>query len=395
VRIAASRERQLFRKDAASGRVFGSEFNHAVFELTKEASAVRAGVIAALLASLLLCVGAADAQVITIRNEGDKTITCTHTGLSSDLRDCGTRPSWYSYVFVGSISAIIPINTGEERLVIMPEEIFSGNPAAPLTVITSQGACLPKMTVGDHWLFFLRQESGNPIVLDYYANDSLPAGDAQDEIERLRLLEDIGDRGIVQGQVMRGTRGDREPVADAVVVADGSPADLKFTAATDVNGKYEFPPLPAGDYRITVDQVDPIGTSQPDGASVRVRRGSCWDLTLAHSPHAEIGGRVRYTSGSPVTGAQVLFMHADGSSWTTYYVDANGRFRFDSLEAGSYVIGIRLPSDPPWEYGGAAGVPPPRATQYYPGVPDRASAATITLKNEEKRDDINFTVSTK
>jgi Carboxypeptidase regulatory-like domain len=350
-----------------------------------------ARVVAALLGAQL-CLGAANAQIITTRNDGDKTITCTRIARSSGLRDCGTRPNWYSYVFVGSISAVTRTTTGEQRLLVEPEEIFSGNPAAPLTVITSQAECLPKMNVGDHWLFFLRQENGNPIVLDYYANDSLPAGDAQDEIETLRLLENIGGRGIVQGRVMSGMRGDREPVADAVVVAEGGAAGLQFTAATDVNGRYEFPPLPPGEYTITVDLV---GALPPDGATVRVRRGSCWDLTLAHSPHAEISGRVRYTSGAPVAGAQVLFMHADRSWWTTYYVDANGRFRFDSLEAGSYVIGIRLPSDPPWDYGGASGVPPPLATQYYPGVPDRASAGTITLKSDEKRDDINFTVATK
>ena len=350
-----------------------------------------ARVIAALLVALL-CAGAANAQIITTRNEGDKTITCIRTGLRGDLRDCGTRPNWYSYVFVGSISAITPTDNGEERLLIAPQEIFSGNPAASLTVVTSQAACLPKMTVGDHWLFFLRRENGRAIVLDYYANDSLPAGDAQDEIEKLRLLENIGGRGIVQGRVMRGTRGDREPVADAVVVAEGNPPNSRFVAATDANGRYEFPPLPAGDYRIT---VDPIGTLRPDGASVHVRPGSCWDLTLAHSPHAEISGRVRYTTGPPVSGAQVLFMRADGSSWTTYYVDANGRYRFDSLEAGSYVVGIRLPGDPPWEFGGAAGVPPPAASVYFPGVSNRAAAATITLKDDEKRDDIDFTVSTK
>lgn len=357
--------------------------------------AVRLAFVTAVLIGAFLCAGAASAQIITTTNDGDKTITCTRIAPSSDLRDCGPRPNWYNYVFVGSISSVTPTNTGEERLLIVPEEVFSGNPAAPLTVITSQAACLPRMTAGDHWLFFLRRENTNPIVLDYYANDSLPAGDAQDEIERLRLLENINGRGIVQGRVMRGTRGDRKPVADAVVVAEGSSAAVKFTAATDASGRYEFPPLPAGDYTITVDQVDPVGTSQPDSASLRVRRGSCWDLTLAHSPHAEIRGRVRYTTGAPVTGAQVLFMHADESSWSTYSVDANGRFRFDSLEAGSYVIGIRLPGDPPWEYGGAAGVPPPIATQYYPGVPERASAATITLKSDERRDDINFTVPAK
>lgn len=351
--------------------------------------------VMAALVGVQLCVGAANAQIITTRNDGDKTITCTRIAPSSDLHDCGTRPNWYSYVFVGTISAITPTNTGEEQLQILPQEIFSGNPGAPLTVLTSQAACLPKMNVGDSWLFFLRQENGNPMVLDYYANDSQPAGDAQDEIETLRLLESLDGPGIVQGRVMRGTRGDREPVADAVVIADGGPGDLKFTAATDVNGRYEFPPLPAGDYRVTVDQVDPVSTSQPDSASVRVRRGSCWDLTLVHSPHAEISGRVRYTTGTPVSGAQVLFMHADGSSWTTYFVDANGRFRFDSLEAGSYVIGIRLPSDPPWEFGGASGVAPPTATLYFPGVTNRSAAATITLKSNEKRDAINFTITPK
>ena len=235
-----------------------------------------ARVIAALL-GLLLCVAAANAQIITTRNDGDKTITCIRTGLRSDSRDCGTRPNWYSYVFVGSISAITPTDNGEERLLIAPQEIFSGNPAASLTVVTSQAACLPKMTVGDHWLFFLRRESGKPIVLDYYANDSLPAGDAQDEIEKLRLLENIGGRGIVQGRVLRGTRGDREPVADAVVVAVGGPGDLKFTAATDANGRYELPPLPAGDYQ----NHGRSGWHVPPGRRQRARQA--WQLL---GPHA-------------------------------------------------------------------------------------------------------------
>jgi hypothetical protein len=58
------------------------------------------------------------------------------------------------------------------RIQITPQEVFSGKPANPLTVQTSQAACLPEIAVGDQWLFFSREEKGKPIVLDYYANGS-------------------------------------------------------------------------------------------------------------------------------------------------------------------------------------------------------------------------------
>jgi hypothetical protein len=59
------------------------------------------------------------------------------------------------------------------------------------------------------------------------------------------------------------------------------------------------------------------------------------------------------------------------------------------------VIGIRLPGDPPWEYGGASGVPPRSASLYCPGAANRSSAATITPLTDENRDNIDFTIAAK
>jgi hypothetical protein len=157
----------------------------------------------AVLTVALSCESAADAQIIESREIGNKTITCMHSGLMSDLNDCGFRSDWYAYVFVGSISPIKPAGNDEESLQIMPEEIFYGDPSAPLTVLTSQGACLPMLAVGDRWLFYLRKENGKPIVLDYYGNDSRPVDNAREEIETLRELKTIGDFGIVRGSVER------------------------------------------------------------------------------------------------------------------------------------------------------------------------------------------------
>jgi hypothetical protein len=155
-----------------------------------------------LLTSVASCFhGATAAQILTPQNVGGKTVMCMHSGMMSDLKDCGYQSRWYTYVFVGTISAITPAAGDESELRIVPKEVFSGKPDNPVTVLTSQGLCLPKLTVGDQWLFYLRKESGKPIVLDYYGNQSAPVGKVQGEIDTLRRLQKIGDFGIVRGRV--------------------------------------------------------------------------------------------------------------------------------------------------------------------------------------------------
>jgi hypothetical protein len=76
---------------------------------------------------------------------------------------------------VGSISSVAALTNDEKTVQIHPEEIFHGSPPPSVTALTSQGACLPKLTLGSRWLFYLREVNGKPIVLDYFGNDSLPS----------------------------------------------------------------------------------------------------------------------------------------------------------------------------------------------------------------------------
>lgn len=342
-----------------------------------------------LLAAVLCCAGAPKAQIIEGRQVNGKTVMCMHTGLTSDLKDCGARSPWYTYVFVGSISAITAAENDEKEIQIIPEEVFHGNPARPLTVMTSQGACLPKLEVGDRWLFFLRQEKDKPIVLDYYGNDSLPVADAQEQIETLRRLQNIGNFGIVRGTVMQGRGFEGNPVPNAHVVARRESDGAQFVASSDADGRYEFEPLPPGEYKIT---VDPVGSYQPDDSGARVSRGACWDVTLSRSPHAQIGGHVRHADGSPVPDVDVVIMSADNSWYLTDRSDARGHFEFGSLDPGEYVVGINLPGAPPWQdgSGGGPGVAPKTASMYYGGAMQRSGALVITLAADEKRDDFDF-----
>jgi hypothetical protein len=233
----------------------------------------------AVLIVVVSCLGAAAAQVFTPKKVGGETVMCMRTGLISDLNDCGFHSDWYAYVFVGSISAITPAGNNEQNIQITPEEVFHGEPLTPLTVMTSQGACLPEMVVGDRWLFSLRKKTGEPIVLDYFANDSRPVADALEQIETLRRLENIGDRAIVHGHVVRTWTIDEKAVAGAHVVARRASDHLRFTTTTGADARYEFQPLPPGEYELNLD--DRNGSFRPHKRKIDVGRGACWDLTLS------------------------------------------------------------------------------------------------------------------
>jgi len=354
--------------------------------------AMRIQRILAVLTMVFSGLGIAGAQIVSTFEKDGKTVTCMHSGLMSDLNDCGVRSDWYTYVFVGSISAITPAKDDEKRIQVIPEEVFSGEPASPLSVLTSQAPCLPDLAVGDRWLFFFRKENGKPIVLDFYGNDSRPVASAQKQIETLRRLKTIGDFGILRGSVMRGGYLERKTVPNARVVARRASDDIQFVATTGSDGNYEFPPVPPGEYKLT---ADPVGSFQADAGGANLTRGSCWHVTLSRYPHAELGGRVQHSDGSPLPQVDVLIMSEDETWFTTEKADEHGYFHTDSLRPGKYVIGINLPGAPPWKVGGGggAGLEIPPASLYYPGVQGRSAALAITLAEDEKRDDIDFVIS--
>jgi hypothetical protein len=233
-----------------------------------------------LLAVACTCLGVAQAVVISTRKVGNRTVMCMHSGLMSNLSDCGNRSDWYSFVFIGSISAIKPSMNDEMEIQIVPEEVFSGKPDKPLVVLTSQGLCLPNLVVGDRWLFYLRKENGKPIILDYYGNDSLPVAQAQYQISTLRRLQRIGEFGILRGSVVRGWSFDGKTLPDAHVTADRQSDHKRFVAVTNAEGRYEFQPLPPGQYKITVAR---IGAYRPGDSEIGLDPGGCWDLTLDKS----------------------------------------------------------------------------------------------------------------
>jgi hypothetical protein len=336
----------------------------------------------------------ARAQIIILEKVGDKTVVCSRSGLTSSFKDCGVRADWYTYVFVGAISGVAPVGNDEKQIQLVPEEVFLGSPEAPLTVLTSQADCMREFKVGDRWLFYLRKVEGEPLVLDYYANDSLPVADAQNQIATLRRMGKIGNAGIVRGQVVRGELFSGEVVPNVEVTATRQSDSKQSFSVTDPDGRYEFPPLPPGKYKIT---AQPVGSYQPDDSEVDLASGACLDITLDRSPHAKIGGHVKRSDGTAVADVAVVLIRSDNSWYLTTQTDRDGYFVFDSQEPGEYVLGLNSPVSPDWFDGGGAGdgVRIPPASRFYPGVADRSSALVIRLAEDEKLEGFNFTVASR
>lgn len=341
------------------------------------------------LALVFLCQGKAAAQVITVETVGGKTVACMHTGLTSAVEDCGAHANWYNYVFVGLISKVTPLDNGEKEIQIVPEEVFWGEPATSMNVVTSQAACMHELKAGDKWLFYLRKN--NPIVLDYYANDSLPYSDAQEQIATLHQLEEIGDVGILRGRVIRTESSGARGVPNAQVVAIRQPKSERFACLTGPDGRYEFEPLPAGTYKVV---VQPIESYQPDDAEINLVAGTCRDVTLSRSPHARISGSILRSDGTPIPNLGVVLIRSDNSSYVTTQTDGSGKFMFDSQEPGQYVLGLNYPASADWFDGGGAGpgVKIPPASLFYPGALDRSNSSIIQLASDEKLDKVDFVV---
>jgi len=329
------------------------------------------------------------AQIIEMRTVNGKPLACTMSGLSSDLKDCGTEPDWYKYVFVGSILKMTPTDHDEQEITIVPEEVFSGSPPSPVTVMTSQWLCMRPMAVGEHWLFYLHQESGKPLVIGY-GGASIPVADAGKQLETLRRLRSIGDDGLLRGMVLDGERsGDSKPIPNAQVVAKESKSGRSFIAISDKDGRYEFRPLMAGSYKISVQSPS---SKNPDDSKIDVRSGQCWDLTLTRSSQALISGHIQFTSGKPASGIGIVLIDGDRSGYLTMRTNDHGDYTFNQMRPGTYIVGVNYPRRTDWfeGAGGGAEIKLPPASLFYPNSPNIPGAEVLSVGKDEKRSHIDF-----
>ena len=124
-----------------------------------------------------------------------------------------------------------------------------------------------------------------------------------------------------------------------------------------------------------------------------MRAGGCWNLTLSHFPHAEIGGHVQHPNGSPLSNVEVIIFKAHSDSfYATMHTDKAGHFSINSLQPGEYIVGISPRVIPPDIGASGTGATVPNASRYYRDEIDRSAALVIILADGDNLDDIDFVI---
>ena len=196
---------------------------------------------------------------------------------------------------------------------------------------------------------------------------------------------------------------DSEPLRKARVSLR-SADDRTFTVSvfTDASGRFQFKAIAPGRYNLAVNRAGFVpqryGQKKPDdpGALLTLRSGQEIKELLFHLiPSAVIAGKIVDEDGEPLPEVIVSALrqaYLEGkpglSTETTVQTDDRGEYRLFGLSPGRYFVSAVFPQWGRFSQGDEPEEAQPNqqgyARMYYPGTPDAAKAAAISIKEGEE-----------
>ncbi len=181
------------------------------------------------------------------------------------------------------------------------------------------------------------------------------------------LNEEVAPHGQITGQL---THPDGSPVSFQEVNATSVDGRIAVSAQTDGDGRYTFPIVPAGDYRVAfrpfgyggLTQFATQQTRAADADVITVGAGATVTVDDQVLPPATVTGRLT-DKGEPVADAQVYLYDAVDGGVTQSWTDSNGDY-LAQVWPGRYKVNFILPNG---------------LAQWAHQVRDEADAAVLTF----------------
>jgi hypothetical protein len=163
------------------------------------------------------------------------------------------------------------------------------------------------------------------------------------------------------------------------VTADGGPKNIA-EVYTDANGIFRFFGLAPGSYRVRAGTPSDLRRLYGDETlTLQVTDGRCSGGQFTVTSLSTISGRVVDAKGLPLkTRVDLVPVDSDGKEIAPAeqsiqtYSDDQGRYKFDWLAPGRYLVTVNSRNQP-------ASYDPPYQRTYFPGVTERARASVIEL----------------
>lgn len=318
----------------------------------------------------------AHSQVIEMVNHDGKKYACEVNHLMGSGNSCGTQN--FDEIVIGTIVSVAPISDGEIDIALKTEEIFKGDQAPKIDITTGQVNCFPDLRPGDRWLFYLVRDKETDALTLAYGSGSGPVAQETDSVERLRRLSKFRDSGTVMGEV---DESNGKPRAHHPIVVRRLTDGARYTVYTNKDGKFEFPPLPAGKYNLNPNTVPGMKATWSGEIDVEARQ--CTSYFVNIEVDGRISGFVRNADGTPQESVEVEAVSADDSDnpGGSAVTNGKGHYEIRGLDAGRYIVGLGIADA---VAGGNA--------LYAPGVKDPKRATTVTLRQADRHAGVDIRV---
>jgi Carboxypeptidase regulatory-like domain len=318
----------------------------------------------------------APAQVIEMVNHDGKTYACERSGLMGSGDSCGTQN--FDVIVVGTILTVAPDSEGATHITLKADEIFKGAAAQSIDFTTKQRLCFPDLRPGDSWLFYLVRDKESDLLTLAYGSGSGPVTQESASVERLRRLSKYRDAGLIAGEV---DISNGKPRAHYPIIVRSLASGAQHTAYTNKDGKFEFPPLPAGKYNLNPNTVPGLKATWSGEITVEARQ--CTNYFVNIEVDGRISGFVRNGDGTPQEFVAVEAVSADDSDnpGGSAITNGKGHYEIHGLDAGRYFVGL-----------GIADAVDGNDALYAPGVKDRKRATTVTLGQADRHAGVDIRV---
>ena len=241
-------------------------------------------------------------------------------------------------------------------------------------------SCEIRYSIGTKYLIFAGKSSSSPnTFISGMCSGSREANES--EIDFLDKFSKGETETAVFGQVLQWVtriglpeEDESNPVEGASLILENE--NQKHTTTSDSNGRFIFSGISSGNYKLSAFKA-PFKPA-PIFYDISVIKGGCQQEFVQLKAMSVIEGTLLLPNGSPAKDQrmELLRKNRSGEWYSTYYMwkqtDENGRFRFDELETGEYLLGYEIWGDYPSSDS-------PYPTRYFPGVASRNIARIINL----------------
>jgi hypothetical protein len=290
-------------------------------------------------------------------------------------------------------SSRLPVDYGSykttRRLVrFTMEESFRGINSNEVEVITGLGGgdCGFQFKHGERYLVYARRDPKTNRLSTSICGRTRSLAEAAEDLQYFRSLPNAPPGGVIFGNVVKRNNAFQEgalpflpiPGADITIERESE----EHSVRSDAQGIFRVSGLKPGSYKVKLKLPPGLtrGDLKDEDAGIvenelKVENFGCAETGFYLESDTRVKGQAVDDTGKPVTSLHLSMRGAAKDKSNVFLsteTDTEGRFEFKTVPPGDYLLGFRITSNP------NATSPYPRT--YYPGVPLKAQATIITVK---------------